>query len=545
MSDGISSIAGDEAARGGESAAFDNSHGESNALSSIKHGLRTPLNQIIGYTEMLQEEAGDQELEEYLADLQKIHTAGGQLLALINDGLAAWKFEAGQIDLNGMRFEMRTPLNLIIGYSEMCQDIAQDQGNRKLIADFRKITAAAKNLLTLFDSPTFPEQVEIGLKERQAVGASREMLARPAGVLLEGQTERPPQTGSILIIDDNEMNRDMLCRRLERQGYTVIEVENGRQAVKLLKNKKFDLILLDVLMPEINGFETLELIKNDPTLRHIPVIMLSAVDELDSTVKCIERGAEDYIQKPFNPVLLQARINASMDKKRMRDLELQTLAELRLEREKSERLLLNILPKAIAERMKNGETTIAEKFNDATVLYADLVNFTQQATKIAPPKIVHLLNDIFSGFDWLVDLKGLEKIKTFGDGYLVVSGAPTPRADHAEVMAEVVLEMQRVLTRFNLRNNVDFAVRFGLNSGPVMAGVVGRKNFFYNVWGESVSLCRELEEQCKPGFVQVSQSTYDLLKSKYQFQVSEGIDAKGKGHTPAYYLTGKIAGTAI
>jgi adenylate cyclase len=191
-------------------------------------------------------------------------------------------------------------------------------------------------------------------------------------------------SAKLLAVDDDPMNRDMLARRLEKLGYEVTDASNGREALQKLKDGNFDLVLLDILMPDLDGFQTLEFMKADPRLRHVPVIMLTALDDVASTVRCIEAGAEDYVPKPFNPTVLRARITASLEKKRLRDQEQAFLAQLQVERAKSERLLLNVLPKAIAERLKAGHRTIVDSFIDSTVLFADIVGFTRIASRQSP-----------------------------------------------------------------------------------------------------------------------------------------------------------------
>ena len=511
----------------------------SDPLAQVRHSLRTPLNQIIGYSEMLQEEAADLGESGFLSDLQKIHTAGGQLLALVNDALAPWKIESGKIDLDAMRHDMRTPLNLIIGYSELCQEEAQEKGQVGLISDLKKINLAAQNLLGLFHSSEFPSQAELNQFTQKKFSAKTEAIPYMEERSM-GKPDEKFEKACILVVDDNEGNRDMLSRRLERQGYTVSSAENGRLALEKLKETSFDLMLLDVLMPELDGYQTLEIIKEDESLRHLPVIMLSALDEIDSAVRCIAIGAEDYLPKPFNPILLKARITACLEKKRLRDQEQAFLEQLQMEREKSERMLLNIMPKSIADRLKAGESIIADSFKDCTVLFGDLENFTNISSGISPAELVHLLNDIFSGFDWLAELHSLEKIKTIGDAYMVVGGVPNPRADHAAAIAEMALDMQKVIKRFNNQPGKNFELRIGICSGPVIAGVIGRKKFIYDLWGDTVNVASRMESAGIAGRIQVTSSTYEKLKHRYAFEKRGVVDIKGKGQMTTYFLIGRL-----
>jgi class 3 adenylate cyclase len=331
----------------------------------------------------------------------------------------------------------------------------------------------------------------------------------------------------------------MLARRLQRSGFNITTAENGRIALELLKQRAFDLVLLDIIMPELNGFHTLEFIKADPKLRHLPVIMLTALDEVDSTVRCIEAGAEDYVPKPFNTIILHARINASLEKKRLRDQEQAYLAELQAERAKSDRLLLNVLPTAIADRLKQGERTIVDSFREATVVFADIVGFTSFSANIAPSRTVQLLNDLFSGFDKLAETYELEKIKTIGDSYMVVGGVPTARPEHAERCALMALDMLEVLNHFNRRNSLTLDIRIGINSGPVVAGIIGTRKFSYDLWGDTVNVASRMESHSLPGMIQVSPSTYALLTDKFILEERGKIDVKSRGFMSTYRLVGR------
>jgi class 3 adenylate cyclase len=307
----------------------------------------------------------------------------------------------------------------------------------------------------------------------------------------------------------------------------------------MLSEKEFDLVLLDIIMPEMDGYQVLSAIKSNPKLRHLPVIMLSALDEIESVVRGIEMGAEDYLPKPFNPVILKARIDACLEKKRHRDQEQAYLRELQSEREKSERLLLNVLPEAIAKRLKQGESPIADQFSEVTILFADLVGFTSLARHISPVEVLNLLNEIFSAFDELAARHGLEKIKTIGDAYMVAGGLPVRRADHAEAIAEMALDIQKEINRFNAEYSTQVQIRIGINTGPVVAGIIGRKKFIYDLWGETVNTASRMESHCVAGGIQVTAETRARLDEKYIFQDRGKIAVKGEGDVQSYLLLGR------
>jgi class 3 adenylate cyclase len=511
-------------------------------LTQLRHALRTPLNQIIGYSEMLMESIDEGEAERLLSDIKKIHTAGGQLLALFNDALAPWKIETGKIDLIAMRRDMLAPLNAIIGNSLLCQEAAAGLGKAEVVSDLKRINQASYNLHRLFENDEFGNRINVGGKPADAGVSARVATGTPSQpAKAPGSQDFPGKTGvqysgNLLVVDDDAMNREMMARRLQRSGFTVTTAENGRVALEELKHGDFDLVLLDIIMPELNGFHTLEFIKADPKTRYLPVIMLTALDDVESTVRCIEAGAEDYVPKPFNPVILHARINASLEKKRLRDQEQAYLAELQAERANSDRLLLNVLPKAIADRLKQGERTIVDSFRDATVVFADIVGFTSFSANMAPSRTVQLLNDLFSGFDKLAETYQLEKIKTIGDSYMAVGGIPTPVPEHAERCASMALDMLEVLKHFNHRNSINLDLRVGLNSGPVVAGIIGTKKFSYDLWGDTVNVASRMESQGQPGMIQVSATTYALLAGRFIFEDRGTIEVKNRGLMATYRL---------
>jgi class 3 adenylate cyclase len=296
--------------------------------------------------------------------------------------------------------------------------------------------------------------------------------------------------------------------------------------------------LLDLMMPGLSGFEVLCRLKAEERTRDIPVVMISALDELDSTVRCIEAGAEDYLPKPFNPVLLRARINACLEKKRLRDRERAIAEELRAEKERSEALLLNILPRTIIDRLRQGETVIADRVDDATILFADLVDFTSLAARFPPERTVELLGGLFAEFDGLAARLGLEKIKTTGDGYMVAGGLPLPqpRPDHAAAVAEMALAMREAAAIAAAAFGERLQLRIGVHSGALIAGVIGTHKFVYDVWGDTVNTAKRMESYGAPGRIHVSAAIRQILGDGFRFEPRGALEVKGKGRMETYFL---------
>lgn len=213
---------------------------------------------------------------------------------------------------------------------------------------------------------------------------------------------------------------------------------------------------------------------------------------------------------------------------------------LKQEHERSESLLKNILPKAVISRLKGGETTIADRYPGVTVIFADIVDFTRLSTLLPPKDLVAKLNQIFSKFDKLVDVYGLEKIKTIGDAYMVACGLPEPRNDHVEVAAEFAMRMQDEVRSIKNAEGGEFNVRIGIHTGPAVAGVIGTRKFAYDVWGDTVNTASRMESHGIPGEIQVSEDTYKLLKDKFAFEERGAVEIKGKGRMHTYLLKGMV-----
>src|SRR6266545_4758531 len=212
---------------------------------------------------------------------------------------------------------------------------------------------------------------------------------------------------------------------------------------------------------------------------------------------------------------------------------------LAAEQQRSERLLLNVLPAPIAARLKQREDVIADGFPDVTVLFADLVDFTRRSQRIAPKQVVAILNDLFTTFDQLAERQGLEKIKTVGDAYMVAGGLPDPRPGHAGAVAEMALAIRDEVARHADPSGQPLQVRVGIDTGPVVAGVIGRHKFIYDLWGDTVNTASRMESHGVPGCIQVTARTYQRLKDGYRFERRGPIQVKGKGEMVTYFLLGR------
>ena len=222
----------------------------------------------------------------------------------------------------------------------------------------------------------------------------------------------------------------------------------------------------------------------------------------------------------------------------------QALEALRIEQGRAESLLLNILPRSIADRLKTDTSTIADQFSEASILFADIVDFTPMSDRLAPAEIVEILDHLFSHFDVLAERYGVEKIKTIGDCYMVAAGVPTPRADHARVMALMALDMRDAMRSADAMGHLGMELRIGINSGPVVAGVIGRKRFLYDLWGDAVNMASRMESQGTAGRIQVPRATYELLRDDFELERRGTVPIKGKGEVETWYLVGQRAAEA-
>jgi adenylate cyclase len=342
---------------------------------------------------------------------------------------------------------------------------------------------------------------------------------------------------AILIVDDNEDNRYTLQLLLEADGHErIASASGGAEAMSLIEKQKFSLVLLDMMMPDLNGDEVLRMIKSNPDTRDIPVVMISADTDTEKVSKCIELGADDYLPKPFNPIILRARIGSALRRESLRLLETEYLSRVEQEKRHSETLLRNILPPEIASRLRNGESIIADHYEDTTVLFADIVGFGKITARMKAYEIIGCLNQLFSEFDRLAEDAGVEKIKTIGDNYMAVAGVPIPRSNHARAATKLALDMINSARRLQSRLPVPFPIRVGLHSGPVMAGVIGTRRFAYDVWGDTVNIAARMEAASQPNRVLISAATAKVLGGDFVLDGPQKIATKEERVLEAFFV---------
>ncbi|MBJ6123853.1 adenylate/guanylate cyclase domain-containing protein [Microvirga splendida] len=338
----------------------------------------------------------------------------------------------------------------------------------------------------------------------------------------------------ILVVDDNEDNRYTLTRRLQREGWTdLTTAENGREALDRIARERFDLVLLDIMMPEINGYEVLRHLKTDPSTRDIPVLMISALSEFESVVRCIELGAEDYLPKPFNPALLRARVGACLDKKRLHDQELSYLAEIDRQRRRAEALLHAILPSQAVDELEQSQAVTPRRHEDVVVFFADIVGFTAYCDLLAPEEIVANLHVYASTFEDIASKHGLEKIKTIGDGFLATAGLLLHNPD--PVMASIACAMATIDSARGLP--LPWDVRVGIHVGPVVAGVVGRQKFSFDIWGDTVNVAARLAGYGRQSGINLSAAAWERVRTRIDAAPLGPVPIKGKGDVEAYRVS--------
>ena len=386
------------------------------ALKHLRHDLRTPINHILGYTEMLLEDYEDRKSDPVARGLGEIHAGGRRLLDWIQGALGETVGSISREQLEAFEARLRPEAERLLAASDgLASGFQQTPENDDAFTDMQRVSAALRRLLALSREMVHGRE----LPGEPSVAQPPKAIAESSPPV-PGRAPHEDGAGRLLIVEDNAANRDILRRRLEKEGHHVWEAENGVQAIEKLAADQFDLLLLDILMPEMDGFEVLARVKQDPRLTGLPVIMISALGEIQSVVRCIEMGAEDYLPKPFDPVLLRARIGATLEKKRLRDRERRKTEELeealqRLKETQDQLVVqekmasLGALTAGIAHEIKNPLNFVTN--------FAELsVDLLQDLHQVMNPARAHLTTADSSYLDEIVgDLTiNLQKIREHG-----------------------------------------------------------------------------------------------------------------------------------
>src|SRR5215475_2927201 len=329
----------------------------------------------------------------------------------------------------------------------------------------------------------------------------------------------------VLIVDDNEDNRVTLSMRRESCGYSnLVTAENGREALEKMRSGSVDLVLLDIMMPELDGYGVLEELRTDTALRAIPVVMISAIEDMNSVVRCIELGAIDYLTKPFNPVLVKARVDNCIEKARYKAQEAAHLARIENEKRRADDLLSTVLPRPVARALKLKGRHAPERYEDVAVLFCDVVGFTAYSESHPPETVFAELEELVDRFEEIAQKYNLEKIKTVGDAFMATANLLSPLDEPVHAAVAYALDMVTATQIFR----ADWAVRIGIDFGPVSAGILGKRQFQFDVWGDTVNTASRIEEYGRPGTVNVSGRAWLQLRNKAEGRSLGFVDLKGK-----------------
>jgi CheY-like chemotaxis protein/signal transduction histidine kinase len=497
------------------------------SLAQIRHDLSTPINAMIGYSEMLLEDGAWAGHDELRGELKQIREASAQILERIDAALLpAVEPTNGASPLDVLT---RLPADLPATTAQTAEHAqalagrAFASGLNDNLRDLQRIAGAAAQLHTLVTQIGSGEPAAASRRLERASAKAREVLAsiRPVG-----KTGLELREGSLLVVDDSELNRDLLSRQLARQGYSVVSVGSGAEALARLAIQEFDLILLDVLMSGLNGLEVLRRLKAHDEWAEIPVLMISSLDELDSVVRCIEIGAEDYLVKPFDPVLLGARVRSNLRVRHLRRHERAQAQELETAVALNTRLLHTLAPPALAGRLSSGEAVV-EFAEQATALYAEIDGLSNPGNASSAALWLHQLNTLFSSFDATAERLGIGLARPADShAYLALTGLASADPNESESIATLALELIAESARQALRSGEPIHIRIGIHIGPALLGAPSAQRLRVHLGGEAIEVARQLAAQAQPDTAHLSTAAYLRLRERFPSE-SRGVTAMG------------------
>ena len=504
-------------------------------LATLRHELRTPLNAVIGYSEFLLEDLPP----ERSAPVKAILTAGQKNLTLVNEILRPDTADEELTDENlaGMRRrireEMSAPTERLV---QLCQEARTAVGDAPEIAieDIDRLTEASIRLRDLVRSEVAAVDTEDGAGA--TTGPTRELAARViAGLPRAAQSagDSPPRHGQILVVDDNADNRDLLSRQLAREGFSISLAPDGESALAALREQNFDLVLLDVLMPGLDGIEVLAQMQRDPVMAEIPVIMTSALDEIEGVVRCIEQGAVDYLTKPFDPVLLQARIAATLDLHRLRAQQRRASQDLEEEIAWSDRLIRSLVPAALSERVRDGRGTLIEEHASVTVLTVSIQGLGTFAARHGATALAEWLNEAMTAFEARAEGLPLRLHWEGGATLMATTGTAAEEEERPEAIAELAL---RLRDEAEARSAEPLRVGIGIHSGSAVSALVDAEHVVYGIWGEAPDVAREIASRCPAGAAHVSPAAYAALHEAFDFEARGIMETASRTQMRVYAL---------
>lgn len=326
----------------------------------------------------------------------------------------------------------------------------------------------------------------------------------------------------VLIVDDIEENLAVLTETLTAEGFSPLQAKSGERALEIARKANPDIILLDIKMPGMDGYETLQRLKADETTREIPVIFLSALNQIEDKVRGFECGAVDYVSKPFQKEEVLARVSTHINLREAKRC-------IEAEREKSERLLHTMLPRRVAEELKNTGKSDPELFEDVSVFFSDFVNFTENARTLSATELIGELNVLYTAFDDIMEKNGCERIKTIGDAYLAVCSISGSVKDHAAKMAAAAKEILAFLSERNKSCSLQWNIRIGLHCGDLVGGIVGTKKYLYDIFGDTVNIASRMESLAESMCICCTKDFSEAAGSGYTFCNERSMAVKGVG----------------
>lgn len=504
--------------------------GQAEPLAALVHDLRNVLSQVIGYGEMIAESFAGQSPPPSLVELLNVARSRIEWLEHAMDAVGPDSHSEFSREWDECVASLQERFESTVAALGSSDDM-------DLRFDLQQLGSAVESLARYRarSGGDWPQEGAV-----PGESSDREVVAEPSLATLDSSGEpsghaKHLRDARLLVADDSESNRILLARILRRKGAHVTEARDGSEVLERIVDQSFDLIILDIVMPRLDGITALQEMKNRGLLEFQPVVMISAIEEVGDIVKCIESGADDYIQKPFNATILIARIGSLLERKRLRQQERErtenlesALRNLELERNRARDLLLNILPGFIANELQETGQVIPRYFVDTSICFADIVGFGKSSREMPAEGLVAVLHDVFTAFDQITQHFHLEKLKTVGDAYMFAGGLSGDCSSHP---VDIVLAAQAMIDCLDSIPNareIGWKIRLGIHLGPLIGGVTGKLKFAFDVWGETVNTAARLEAASAPNRINISEQmktrVQDFVKCSHRgkIEIKEG-----------------------